>query len=402
MLPATRLVNRAARATLSRLRCISAAMSGQTPPAAAARSPPSGARAGRRRLVMRAAAETQQEQPGEEGIRWVDSSDMIKGAYALVPTYTKDTHKGQHGKVCVVGGCREYTGAPYFAAMSALRVGADLAHVICTPGAAPVIKGYSPELIVLPFLPEEDAPADAAALEALAAKVRPWLGRISVLVVGPGLGDDPAVVSMARIIMKEARAARLPLLVDGSGLNIVAQDPDLVRGYDRCILTPNLPEFGRLAAGVGLQLDGAIGPQWQDQAGDLAAAFDGPVVLSKGPVDAMTNTVIWAECEDSSSKRRAGGQGDILAGAVSAFMCWAFPRSPGGGGGGDGGDGRAALMHAAYGGCAVVRRAAWRAGSEKGRSMLAGDIIPCLADAFKVYFKERPDPSELQPGSTHQ
>lgn len=35
---------------------------------------------------------------------------------------TADSYKGQSGKVGVIGGCREYTGAPYFAAMSALRV----------------------------------------------------------------------------------------------------------------------------------------------------------------------------------------------------------------------------------------------------------------------------------------
>lgn len=71
-------------------------------------------------------------------------------------THTKRadaSHKGANGKVGILGGCREYTGAPYFAALSAVRAGADLAHVFCTPGAAGVIKGYSPELIVLPFLP---------------------------------------------------------------------------------------------------------------------------------------------------------------------------------------------------------------------------------------------------------
>lgn len=59
---------------------------------------------------------------------------------ALVPPLTSELHKGQAGKVGVLGGCREYTGAPFFAAMSALRVGADLSHVFCTRSAAPVIK----------------------------------------------------------------------------------------------------------------------------------------------------------------------------------------------------------------------------------------------------------------------
>lgn len=41
-------------------------------------------------------------------------------------------HKGSAGKVAVVGGCREYTGAPFFSAYSALKLGADIAHVFCT------------------------------------------------------------------------------------------------------------------------------------------------------------------------------------------------------------------------------------------------------------------------------
>ena len=58
------------------------------------------------------------ESPGYETLR------------LLVPELDSSRyHKGQAGKIGVVGGCSEYTGAPYFAAMSALRMGADLAHV---------------------------------------------------------------------------------------------------------------------------------------------------------------------------------------------------------------------------------------------------------------------------------
>ena len=37
-----------------------------------------------------------------------------------------------------------------------LQVGADLSHVFCTEGAATVIKSYSPELIVHPYLSTEE------------------------------------------------------------------------------------------------------------------------------------------------------------------------------------------------------------------------------------------------------
>jgi ATP-dependent NAD(P)H-hydrate dehydratase len=54
--------------------------------------------------------------------------------FAMVPPLTPSKHKGQAGKIGVVGGCAEYTGAPFFAAIAALRIGADLAHVFCARG----------------------------------------------------------------------------------------------------------------------------------------------------------------------------------------------------------------------------------------------------------------------------
>jgi ATP-dependent NAD(P)H-hydrate dehydratase len=62
-----------------------------------------------------------------------------------------------------------------------------------------------------------------------------------------------------------ARELQLPLIIDGSGLNFVAETPEIVRGYSNCILTPNIAEFGRLAAAVGVELPGKIGVQWQQQ-----------------------------------------------------------------------------------------------------------------------------------------
>ena len=49
----------------------------------------------------------------------------------LVPPLASSRYKGQAGKVGVLGGCLEYTGAPFYAAISALKLGADLSHIFC-------------------------------------------------------------------------------------------------------------------------------------------------------------------------------------------------------------------------------------------------------------------------------
>ena len=79
-------------------------------------------------------------------------SEMLQKVKAIVPKLTSSMHKGECGRIAVFGGCVLYTGAPYFAAISALKVGADLVHVFCEKGAGSVIKSYSPELIVHPVL----------------------------------------------------------------------------------------------------------------------------------------------------------------------------------------------------------------------------------------------------------
>ena len=57
-------------------------------------------------------------------------------------------HTPQLGRVGVFGGSKDYTGAPFYASISSLRMGADLAYVFTAQEAAPAIKTYSPELMV--------------------------------------------------------------------------------------------------------------------------------------------------------------------------------------------------------------------------------------------------------------
>ncbi len=66
------------------------------------------------------------------------------------------SHKGSSGRIGVIGGSARYTGAPYYAAMAALQVGADLVNVFCAEEAALPIKCYSPELMVVPVYPAKE------------------------------------------------------------------------------------------------------------------------------------------------------------------------------------------------------------------------------------------------------
>ena len=69
---------------------------------------------------------------------------------------SSDSHKGSSGRIGVLGGCAQYTGAPYYAAMSSLKTGSDLAFVFCAQEASIPIKCYSPELMVAPVYQAKD------------------------------------------------------------------------------------------------------------------------------------------------------------------------------------------------------------------------------------------------------
>ena len=69
---------------------------------------------------------------------------------ALAPLLDGSGHKGGGGRIGLLGGSREYTGAPFYAAMASLRAGGELVYVMTAAEAAGPIKAYSPELMVTP------------------------------------------------------------------------------------------------------------------------------------------------------------------------------------------------------------------------------------------------------------
>ena len=79
--------------------------------------------------------------PTSNKIYWAHATDLF-------PPLTPTAHKGSHGRIAIFGGSEKYTGAPYYAAQSALHAGIDLATVFCANEAAVPIKCYSPELMV--------------------------------------------------------------------------------------------------------------------------------------------------------------------------------------------------------------------------------------------------------------
>jgi ATP-dependent NAD(P)H-hydrate dehydratase len=318
-------------------------------------------------------------------------------------------HKGAHGKVAIVGGSLEYTGAPFYAAVSSLKVGADLAWVLCAAQAAVPIKSYSPELIVLPILPDHSSnnttatssPSSPSSLVAFGDLA----GRLDALVVGPGLGRDAVTLDAVAGILRAAAARGLPLVLDGDGLFLLAQRPTLLEGYARAVLTPNAAEFARLWAAAHNSSAATPPPPIPADDGEaalqLSRRMGGVAVLKKGSRDAIAaaggagsaaGRAALSVVEGGGSPRRCGGQGDVLAGSVGTFLAWAKGK------GLLGPDGAAAstsahpaseaevLVACARGAALLTRGAAARAFAEHRRSLTTPDLIAQLGRAFDEQF----------------
>ncbi|KAL0876467.1 hypothetical protein Bca101_026172 [Brassica carinata] len=297
----------------------------------------------------------------------------------VTPSLDLKRHKGQAGKIAVIGGCREYTGAPYFAAISALKIGADLSHVFCTKDAAPVIKSYSPELIVHPVLEESytishfSEEESRKVQERVVAEVDKWMERFDCLVIGPGLGRDPFLLECVSKIMLLAKKFNVPFVVDGDGLFLVTNSIGLLSSYPLAVLTPNVNEYKRLVLKV---LNCEVDEQnAEDQLRSLANQIGGVTILRKGRSDLISNGEIVSIY---GSPRRCGGQGDILSGSVAVFLSWAQQLISGH---------ESLLENPAILGCiaasGLLRKAASLAFAKHKRSTLTSDIIECLGASLE-------------------
>lgn len=295
----------------------------------------------------------------------------LKGFQSAIPALNDQARKGTAGRIAIVGGSKNYSGAPYYAAMACLRVGGDLAYVVCCKQASASIKGYSPELIVSPILDDELFKSDFLHL----------LPKLHSVVIGPGLGRKKEQFQVASEIIQMARRQELPITIDADAVLLIADSPELVKGYDKTILTPNAREFDYLCDKLGL---GGCGLKVVDseelmfRVKRLSNILEGVTVVRKGKFDHISNGLISAECTLEGSFRRCGGQGDILAGAIGTFSYWAFlneaslPLSI---------RGNSAIL-AAYAGCCLTRRTSFLTFKKLGRSMLTTDMLSYIGEAF--------------------
>ncbi|KAI1497209.1 H-hydrate dehydratase [Biscogniauxia marginata] len=319
--------------------------------------------------------------------------EILSKVRQMVPPMLEKFHKGQLGRVAVIGGSEDYTGAPYFSAMASARLGCDMSHVICTPAAAAVIKTYSPNLMVHPLMRQSPLPSLSNQTSSsedtdpahISRRIINLLPRLHVLVVGPGLGRDPLMQDTVARVLAAARERRMPAVMDADALALVLSRPELVMGWREVVLTPNVVEFGRLWKGI--VADGGHGGNVSEdneaaRVEKLSRALGGVTIVQKGARDLISNGDSTLVVDLPGGLKRSGGQGDTLTGSIATFLGWRKAYLDGlwehGGKLGE----EELLGLAAFGGAAVTRECSRLAFEQKGRSLQASDLTEQVNIAF--------------------
>ena len=222
----------------------------------------------------------------------------------LYPKHETNTHKGQNGRVMIVGGSLDYYGAPILAGMGALFGGADLVR-LCVPECNfEVSRTYYPDFIVKAF-PGEYLDARGVDLIALESE------RQGCLVIGPGIGERQETLTAIEAIIKKAKC---PVILDAQA--IYALPRDKTRNNKNILITPHAQEFSNFCDCRFPSLLIEKVEMVKKCAKDLNVH-----VLLKNPTDIITEpSGKFCINQSGNSGMTSGGTGDVLAGFVGSLV----------------------------------------------------------------------------------
>jgi NAD(P)H-hydrate epimerase len=218
-----------------------------------------------------------------------------------------DAHKGQFGRLLVIGGSEVFSGAPALVALAAYRTGTDLVNVAAPEKAANTIASFSPSIIVHKLPGSNLSPTHLK-------RLNKQIEMASAIAIGPGLGMARGTVLAVRKIVDLVINLRKPLLIDADGLKAFG----IVKKKtfnEYVVITPHAGEFEHIS--------GKAPP------GDLTARVEevrafalksGAATLLKGHVDVISDGTRVKLNNTGNPGMTVGGTGDVLSGVVAGLM----------------------------------------------------------------------------------
>jgi len=227
----------------------------------------------------------------------------------IIPSRVRNSHKGDYGKVLIIGGSEGLSGAVCLAANACVRSGAGLVTVAVPSSINTIIETKLTEPMSLP-LPDLDGKLDKSSIDIL----KNIINNFDSCLFGPGIGRSDDIVQILTELLK---VSKIPMIIDADGLYALSQNPAML---DSCncslILTPHEMEMSRIS-GFGIDY---IGDNRIEVSHEYSTQ-NGITLILKGP-----HTIVTSPCGEQyinisgNCGMATGGSGDVLAGIISAFV----------------------------------------------------------------------------------
>lgn len=266
-------------------------------------------------------------------------------------------HKNDFGHAVLFAGSAGKAGAAVLAARAALRSGAGLVTVICPRQIDPVIQTAFPEAMTLPV--------DLERPEQAFQECRELLARADAILAGCGIGTGKTAAEFFRLLLGLEKKA---FILDADALNIISRDLSLLSNRTNSyILTPHPGEFSRLAGkGKDEIMKDPFGC-----ARDFSSRHSVLLVLKSSETMIVSPDGLIHVNNTGNDGMATAGSGDVLAGILAGLCAQNVRR------------GNPPYVSAAAGVYLHALSGDIARKSTGAYSLLAGDILTCLPDAFK-------------------
>ncbi len=261
------------------------------------------------------------------------------------------SHKGDFGRLLVIGGNETFFGAPALVALAAMRTGIDLAFVAAPEKAAHAISSMSPDLITVKL---EGNHLNSKNLNALEGYVE----KSEAVVIGPGLGLHQETVAAVHALIELIESAKRPLLLDADGLKAFAQAKRKLKVP--LLLTPHTGEYAVL---TGKKVPEDLSMKINHVS--KTAEELGATILLKGAIDVVSDGKRFKLNFSGNPGMTVGGTGDVLSGIVGALLAQ-----------------KTDSFEAAVAGAFVNGAAGDFIFKDKGYHMVASDLINMIPKVF--------------------
>ena len=212
---------------------------------------------------------------------------------------SRTSHKGNYGRLLLLGGTYPYGGAIIMAALAVVKSGAGLVTVGTDRENIPALHSHLPEAMAFSLQDQQ--------------LLKEQLARAEVVLLGPGLRDDTFGEELVKQVFASLKQNQI-LIVDGGALTILART-SLSFPSSQLILTPHQKEWEKLS---GITIE----KQKEDTTASALTSFPkGTILVEKGPA-----TRVWQagqsdyyQLQVGGPYQATGGMGDTLAGMIAGF-----------------------------------------------------------------------------------